>query len=182
MKNLKHNILTLVLFFTTALFFSCEKETPEIVEEQELITTVSLKFQSEEEPTQTLRWQLDQENVERANLKVNTPYTVTVTFLDESDPGAIEDITQEIKEEADVHQVFYEFSGLNITFSSGSGDIKDAQGNPLYLETIWTPTTSGAGSVRVYLIHEPTSKTSTTRSGFGGETDVAVDFPISIID
>ena len=181
MKTINYTIQTFLLF-SSILFFSCEKEAPELVEEQELITTVTLEFLAEGELSQTLRWQMDNVNPETATLKVNTPYTVRVAFLDESDPGDIEDITQEVQEEADVHQVFFEFSDLNIDFSSGASDVRDSQNNPLYLQSIWNATATGTGTVRVYLIHEPTSKTSTSRSGFGGDTDVAVDFPIRIVE
>ena len=63
---------------------------------------------------------------------------------------------------------------LNIT--------SDSANNPLYLNSIWTASSAGTGTARVYLIHEPTTKTSTSRGGFGGETDVEVDFTVVIFE
>ena len=91
-----------------------------------------------------------------------------------------EDITEEVREEAEEHQVFYEFSGVDVSYTSGQGDTLDSENNPLYINSLWSASASGSGTVTVYLIHEPVSKTSTDRNGFGGETDVQVDFPIVI--
>ena len=55
-----------------------------------------------------------------------------------------------------------------------------AANNPLFLNSIWTASSAGTGTARVYLIHEPTTKTSTSRGGFGGETDVEVDFTVVV--
>ena len=57
MKTLQHNTHVHLYFIIALLFLSCEKETPEIIEEQELITTVELQFQTTDEPNQVIRWQ-----------------------------------------------------------------------------------------------------------------------------
>ena len=41
-------------------------------------------------------------------LDTNSTYHVGIFFYNDSDPDNIEDVTLEIIEEADVHQVFYE--------------------------------------------------------------------------
>ena len=94
----------------------------------------------------------------------------------------MEDITEEVIEEADEHQVFYDFSDVSISYSSGTNDTIDSDGNPVYLNSLWTASSSGSGIVQAFLIHEPTSKTGTSRDSFGGETDVAIDIPITISD
>ena len=48
------------------------------------------------------------------------------------------------------------------------------------LKTLWTTTAVTQGEVRVYLIHEPTSKTGSNRDDFGGETDVEGDFHLDV--
>tara|TARA_B110000114_G_scaffold36818_1_gene38379 strand:+ start:936 stop:1196 length:261 start_codon:yes stop_codon:yes gene_type:complete len=85
-----------------------------------------------------------------------------------------------VKEEADEHQVFYEFSQLNIGLEQSSSDTLDSNQNPVYINSLWNTSEVGSGTVRVYLIHEPVTKSSSTRDGFAGETDVAVDFLITI--
>src|SRR5210317_2365192 len=135
MKTLQHNTHVYLYFVIALLFLSCEKETPEIVEEQELITTVELQFQASGEAPQTIRWEANQTNVPTVTLKANTAYEVAIAFLDESDPADVEDITEEVREEADEHQVFFEFSGVTVDFTSGSGDAQDSDGNPVFLHT-----------------------------------------------
>ena len=165
-----------------SLFNACSKEDPEIVEEQELITTVVLTLTSNGAPDQSVRWTLESADTPTISLQVNQEYKVAISFLDESDPQDIEDITEEVREEADEHQVFYEFSDVNVSYITGEGDTIDEDNNPVNVNTLWTVTDSGSGSVTAYLIHEPISKISSTRDGFGGETDVQVSFPIVITE
>ena len=172
-----YQILSIFLF---AGFLACTKEDPVLVEEQELITTVALTFSREGAPNETIRWTSDLDQSPLIGLKSNTQYTVSVSFLDESDPGAVENITNEVKKEADEHQIFYEFSGVAIEFKQAPSDVLDSYQNPLYVNTLWSTSNSGSGVVRVYLIHEPIQKTGSARSDFGGETDIAVDFTLQI--
>ena len=186
MKILNNYKLNIILFATILISVSCsndQDDSPELINEEEVITTVVLTINSTDNPTQTIRWSVDQDNSQEAiSLKSNTEYQVAISFLDETDPSDIEDITEEVIEEADEHQVFYSFSNISVNYSSGTTDTVDSNGNPVYINSFWTATTIGSGTVQVFLIHEPVTKTSTTRNGFGGETDVAIDIPISIID
>tara|TARA_Y100000389_G_scaffold10536_1_gene9789 strand:- start:6444 stop:7013 length:570 start_codon:yes stop_codon:yes gene_type:complete len=175
--------------FTALLISSCSSdedevdEIPELINEEEVITTVVLTFDSSDNPTQTIRWAVEEDNSSKViNLKANTDYQVGISFLDETDPSDVEDITEEVIEEADEHQVFYDFSDVSISYSSGTNDTIDSDGNPVYLESLWTASSSGSGIVQAFLIHEPTTKTGTSRDSFGGETDVAIDIPITIVD
>ena len=56
----------------------------------------------------------------------------------------------------------------------------DADGVSINLKTEWAAAGASSGTVRVYLIHEPTSKTGATRGELGGSTDVELDFPVTI--
>lgn len=176
------SVVLLASLTLISLFGSCTKEDPELVEEQELITTVVLTLSTSDGSNQLVRWTLDSSETPTITLQANQEYEVSVSFLDESDPEEIENITQEVREEADEHQVFYEFSGVTVSYISGQGDTLDMDENPLYINSLWRANASGSGTVTVYLIHEPVTKTSTSRSGFGGETDVQVDFPIVITE
>ena len=175
--NIQYKTLYLLL---SLLIFSCSKEDPEPINEEELITTVQLTFKSPGITDQTVRWQEGSNNSDIISLAANTQYEVEIIFLDESDPSDIEDITEEVKEEADEHQVFYQFSQLNISLEQSSSDTLDSNQNPLFVNSLWNTSEVGTGTVRVYLIHEPVTKSSSTRDGFAGETDVTVDFPIII--
>ena len=189
MKLFLYTKLIFFYLFTALLISSCSSdedevdEIPELINEQEVITTVVLTFDSSDNPTQTIRWAVEEDNSSKViNLKANTAYQVGISFLDETDPSDVEDITEEVIEEADDHQVFYDFSDVSISYSSGTNDTIDSDGNPVYLNSLWTASSSGSGIVQAFLIHEPTSKTGTSRDSFGGETDVAIDIPITISD
>ena len=182
MKIVINPIYNLFILFLTLSFTSCEKDTPEIVEEQEVITTVTIEFKAADASSQTFKWQMDQANTQTITLKTNTPYEVSIAFLDESDPGNVKVITGGVAEEADEHQIFYEFSDVAVSYTSGDNDALDSNNNPVFIHSIWTASSTGTGFARAYLIHEPTTKSSTTRNGFGGETDVAIDIPITIVD
>ena len=175
--NIQYKTLYLLL---SLLIISCSKEDPEPINEEELITTVQLTFKTPGITDQTVRWQEGSNNSDIISLAANTQYEVEIIFLDESDPSDIEDITEEVKEEADEHQVFYQFSQLNISLGQSSSDTLDSNQNPLFVNSLWNTSEVGTGTVRVYLIHEPVTKSSSTRDGFAGETDVTVDFPIII--
>ena len=114
-------------------------------------------------------------------LDTNSTYHVSIFFYNDSDPDNIEDVTLEIIEEADVHQVFYEMTEIpGFSIAAASDDTKDSNGNPLFLKTNWTTTSETSGDVMAYLIHEPTSKTGSTRADFGGAIDVQIEFEVHV--
>lgn len=177
-KIVQLNVLTILGFFLT----QCEKETPEMVNEEELITSVTLSISTTNESSQTIRW-VQGKQAPEITLKSDTTYAVEISFLDESDPTDVENITEEVIEEADEHLVYYDnnLEGLNI--QSAANDVKDSKGVAIGIRTQWQTGAGGAlGALRVYLVHEPVSKTANTRAAVGGETDVEVDFSIRIND
>ena len=111
---------------------------------------ISSNITSDGAANQTVRWNMDTNQTPTISLQANQQYQVSVSFLDESDPADTEDITEEVKEEADEHQVFYEFSGVSISYTSGQGDVSDSANNPLYVNSIWTASSAGTGTARVY--------------------------------
>ena len=169
--------LCLVIFI-----LSCSKDEPEVVNEEELITRVTLTVNKEgEAEKQVYAWNLDGEKETDIILENNAVYEATISFENASNPNDIEDITAEVIEEADDHYVFFEKVNLSdLTIESSTSDIKDSKGIALNVKTKWTTSVAGSGIVRVYLIHLPTTKAGDARADFGGETDVSVDFSISI--
>ena len=109
-------------------------------------------------------------------LESDSEYKFEITFLNDSDPNNVIDMTEEVIEEADEHLVFYELIGDGISYDTTSGDTLDSEGNALNLVTKWTTTAATVVDVEAYLIHQPTSKTGTTRDDFGGATDVEIEF------
>ena len=67
-----------------SLFNACSKEDPEIVEEQELITTVVLTLTSNGAPDQSVRWTLESADTPTISLQVNQEYKVAISFLSDN--------------------------------------------------------------------------------------------------
>ena len=162
--------------------FSCRKDDPKEVHEHEVITRVTLDITEKGSltGTQTVAWEEDGE-APAIVLEPMTAYEVTIGFYDASAPDDVEDITPEVIEEADEHFVFFDtVDTLKLRIESADGDVLDSQDEAVQIHTRWTTGEPSSGTLRVYLIHQPATKTATTRDGFRGETDVEVDFPIAV--
>ena len=200
LKNLyKHSILIISVFL---LAISCDKGEPVVVHEHEVFTRVVLEVKKDGE-TNFKKYTFEVEGHDdhghddhgdddhgdddhgdehtEVELDTNSTYHVSIFFYNDSDPDNIEDVTLEIIEEADVHQVFYEMTEIpGFSIAAASDDTKDSNGNPLFLKTSWTTASETSGDVKAYLIHEATSKTGSTRADFGGATDVEIEFEVHI--
>lgn len=170
------------LFAGLILTQSCSKDDPDHIHDHDEITHVTLVIEASNEPTQTIVWDNDAQNPETITLKANTDYSVGISFTNEEIAGEVENITLEIVEEADVHQVFYEFSSVNVNVTTNTNDTVDSNGFPVLLNSIWNANAIGTGVVRTYLIHEPTNKNATDRDGMGGFNDVSIDIPVNVVD
>ncbi len=184
MKNLKYIIPTVLL---TIFMSSCngDDDTPEPVNEEEVITTVLVNLISDQGNVTLSSIDLDGDGPNApvldvsGNLKSGTAYAGTVQFLNQTETPA-DDITLEVVEEAEEHQVFYTAGGgLDAMTTYGNFD---SDGNPL--GTIFTLDTSTAstGTLNVTLRHEPTKPNDGTLANAGGETDVSVTFNLTIED
>lgn len=194
----------IIALFLFVLIFACSKdEDPEPAHEEEIVTLVTLEV-SKVGSSETIKYNFeveghdhdDHEEEEEEDddhddhdgehteieLEANSSYNVSMFIYNDTDPNNIENITQEIIEEKDEHQVFYaitdELSGFSI--EPASDDTVDSNGNSLYIKTTWTTTGETSGDVVGYLIHEPTQKTGTTRTDFGGATDFEIDFEVHV--
>jgi hypothetical protein len=200
LKNFyKYSILIISVFL---LVISCDKGEPAVVHEHEVFTRVVLEVKKDGE-TNFKKYTFEVEGHDdhghddhgdddhgdddhgdehtEVELDTNSTYHVSIFFYNDSDPDNIEDVTLEIIEEADVHQVFYEMTEIpGFSIAAASDDIKDSNGNPLFLKTSWTTASETSGDVKAYLIHEATSKTGSTRADFGGATDVEIEFEVHI--
>ena len=161
------------------LFYSCSKDDPDGVNEQEFISNVILTIESPDGTQQTIDWDLSETNSQSINMEIDTNYNVGISFLNTSDPTDVEDINLEIIEEADEHQVFFEFAQVSVDVTSASNDTK-VGGRGVLLKSVWNASSVGSGIVRVYLIHQPTNFNATTREGMGGFNDVAIDIPVAV--
>ena len=182
MKTMKTSAFYALL---TLAMLGCSDDdtTPEIINEDELITTVILTLTPDSGDQVVLTTiDLDGDGPDEpvttvvGNLSENTQYQGAVQFLNETEDPA-EDITQEVIEEADEHQVFYTISeGLNIQTTY---EDQDSQGNPLGVQITLSTGTASEGSLTVTLRHEPVKPNDGLESA-GGETDISTSFDVSI--
>ncbi len=180
MKTLKFIIPT-VLF--SLLFIGCngDDDTPEVVNEEEVITTVLVNLVGEGSAVRLESRDIDgdgpgvPEITISGNFISGLSYVGSVQFLNETETPA-EDITEEVEEEAEEHQVFYLLGGGlqgNINYGNSDGN-----GNPLGTQFTFTPGTQTTGTFTVVLRHEPKKPNDGTLADAGGETDVSVTFTL----
>ena len=195
LKNIYTNTLLIISAFL--LVISCDKGEPVVVHEHEVFTRVVLEVKKDGE-TNFKKYTFEVEGHDdhgdddhgdddhgdehtEVELDTNSTYHVGIFFYNDSDPDNIEDVTLEVIEEANAHQVFYEMTEIpGFSIAAASDDTKDSNGNPLFLKTSWTTASETSGDVMAYLIHEPTSKTGSTRADFGGATDVEIEFEVHV--
>jgi len=169
-------ILSVISIFTSC---SDDDDNPEVINEEETITTVRLTvLESGSTEPQVYTW--TESKKDDITLKANSTYNFKIQFLDESNPQDVEDITAEVITEKDEHFVFYQTTTSGLTFKNASDDTIDTNDIGINISTDWSTTDAATGILRAFLIHEPTSKAGSSRNDFGGETDIEVDFNITI--
>jgi hypothetical protein len=163
---------------------SCTKEAPAPEDENELITTVRLKF-TEGTTSQTFEWKdLDGDGgkaptIQPITLKANKTYKLDIVFLDES-KSPIGDLTSEIAKRSDEHLVVYTAAPstlLTYTYSD-----KDINNLPIGLVGSVKTNAVGTGSLKVQLRHQPVVNNMKQKNGTitPGSDDVNISFGISI--
>lgn len=191
-KRLKYLTYALIAMATIT---ACKKDKDDPVtpttppeNEEELITTLKLHFHSIGGTEHKHFMSMDLDGFSGPNapvitadtLSADTMYHVEIEVLNESESPA-EDITAEIQTESDVHQFFFQVSGANATVAYAD---TDANGLPIGLESMWTIGAASNGTVLVTLRHEPDKTAAGVSSGdisnAGGDTDIAVSFPVVI--
>jgi hypothetical protein len=188
MKTMKTMKTSIPLLSIIALLFmtSCtDDDAVTIINEEELITTVELELTNSADATNVVLFKsvdIDGEGPDNpvititGTVNANSTYQGAVRFLNESISPS-EDITEEVIEEGDEHEVFYSSSLAD--FSITKIDL-DANGNPLGVITTLQTGAIGTGTLTVVLRHEPTKPNDNTLIGAGGETDVQVSFTLAV--
>ena len=175
MKIFKYALLAIPF-----LYFSCndDDDTPEPVNEEEVITTMNVYVDGALAMSST-----DSDGdgplepvVTDGVLAANTTYSVRLEFLNELEDPA-EDITEEVEEEALEHQVFYSAGGdLNVGVEYANFDSDE---NPLGTLITLTTNEAGSGTITITLVHEP-MKPNDGLATAGGSTDIEVTFNVSV--
>jgi len=189
------NSFYFLLFFTLIMISCSDDDVPEAENDEEIITDVSLIFSPQGGGAPLVFKAVDPDGAGVADLQVegeialavNTTYDLFIE-LENSIDG--EDISEEVKEEGDEHQLFFSFTNDLFVNPTGAGNIgtssgsvnysdQDENGLPIGLITTWRTEVVGQGNFRVLLKHQPDLKTSTSTSGIGS-SDLDITWEIVI--
>ena len=178
---MKINALKLsILAMLVIPFLSCEKDDDNGPDnEQELITTIALKFTGGGQTVTFTAVDKDGDGgqapvIQNINLKANTDYTLSISFLDESKSPS-KDITTEVKAESNDHLICNAATGAMVSPQSSD---KDAAGKTLGLESAFKTGAIGAGTLKITLKHKA-DKSNANACGTG-ETDAEATFNVSV--
>ena len=182
-------LLNLLAATILVISFGCDPGDPEPHDhEEELITTFTYTITpTDDSPPVILYFQdLDGDGGEEpkqsvtGSLKTNTTYAGIASLLNEDEDPA-HNVSEEVKEEAEEHQFFFNssLSDVEVTYNDA-----DENGNPLGLETSLKTGVAGAGTITITLLHEPEKTASGVKEGSidnaGGSTDLQVTFNIVV--
>ena len=198
------NLQLLAILFSVITIIGCSNDddiAPEEENEVEVFTDVTLVFTntadvndvvtaSAQDPDGTGIQEL--QILGAITLAADTEYTLTYEILNALDPSDVENIGDEILEEANEHQFFFSFTENVFANPTGDGNIDaaadpinynddDENGNPVGLSTTWTTTSTASSekSFTVRLQHQPDVKTATSGSN-DGDTDFELTFDLNI--
>jgi hypothetical protein len=185
MKSYIKKSIVLASCFIGSVFIiqSCSDTTtpPAPTNEEELITTLKIEL-TDTFSHQVFSYFFRDPDGEGANaptqwdtiiLDPNRAFTANVKFLNESNPNAVVNITDEIKKEQENHIVCYEVSNANLTVTR-----TDSAGVFLLgLSSKWESGLKSNGDLTVTLKHQPGIKDGSCNPG---ATDVEVKFPVKV--
>ena len=180
MKFFKYALLA-----STLIFASCSDDddnAPDPVNEEEVITTLTVTLESGSDTVVMQYQDLDGDGPDAATVTVsgplsdNTSYNGSIVLLNETESPA-ENVTEEIEEEDDEHQFFYTVgSGLDVDTEYANFD---GDGNPLGTMFVLNTGIPSSGGLTFTLRHEP-NKPNTGLENAGGSTDIEVTFDVTV--
>ncbi len=177
----------------TIILASCKKPkdddpiTPPPVNEEEVINRITLHFHSSHDAEHKHFEFHDADGdgglapvITADTLSHDSVYNVELELYNTTVSPA-DNVTEEIEDEHNVHQFFFQVSGANAAVAYAD---TDDNGLPVGLQTVWTIGAASDGTLTVTLRHDP-DKTAPGVSGgditnAGGETDLEVSFPLVI--
>lgn len=186
MKRIKITIIFNLFIILSISSCSSDDEMPVIINEEETITTIMVSFTSGENTVTYTSYDEDGDGpiapvvLSTGNLEHGKTYAGTVRFINQS-VNPEEEITDEIQEESDEHQLFFQQNGLG-TFTYADSD---ENGNPIGLKFSFLASEQpNSGNLTLTLIHEPDKFAEGVNQGnitnAGGSTDAEVVFPVVI--
>ena len=164
---------------------SCSDDDPEPVNEEEVITTMTITLVPQGGGTaiQLQSRDLDGDGPEppvitvSGNFSARTVYNGSIVLLNETETPP-ENITLEVEEEADEHQFFYTI-GASLSGSTEYSNV-DGNGNPLGTEFTFSAGDESTGDLTFTLRHDLKKPNDGSLADAGGETDIAQTFRVGI--
>ncbi len=181
----------------TMLLISCDNDDPDPVNEEELITTLIVKLTPENPDLDVVTLEFYDEDGDgpiapvytytpsgnAAQLKKEAIYNAEIELLNESETP-IEDVTEEIEEEADEHLFCFTANAgaLAIVYADEEADyITGGSDTAVGLKSTWrVGATTGTGTVQIVLRHQPGTKTGACPGP--GDSDIEVTFNVAIVE
>ena len=176
-------LICVSLGYLTSLSSCKEDEPDKPTNDEELITTLKLKFFHAADSSSAgvfVFRDVDGEGGmspqmwDTIRLNSGKAYFMELELLNESNAADVEDITAEIREEAAEHLFCFGNSvpGFSMIYADSDGT------HPIGIKTNWNAQTAGTGNVTVTLKHQPDG----TKNGncAPGDTDIEVVFPTII--
>jgi len=186
MTKIKYLFLFGIISTMTLTSCSSDDENPPLINEEEVITTVIATFTSGDDVVTMTSYDEDGNGPVAPTVSVSGNFTAgqtyagTIRFVNQSVTPE-EEITEEIHEESDEHQIFFQHNGLG-TFTYTD---QDENGNPVGLSfSLTASSTPVTGNLTITLIHEPDKFGEGVAGGnianAGGSTDAEVVFPVAV--
>ena len=194
MKTTKFIALALIAVINLTACSSDDDSVPEVINEEEVITTVTLTLVPQTGATVTLTSQdLDGDGPNPpvvtvdGDLQAGMVYNGSVELLNETESPA-EVVNEEIEEEANEHQFFYQVgAGLDATVTYADTEdeyLDNGSDRPVGIKFKLQAGEASTGTLTVTLRHEPNKDGANVSEGdisnAGGETDVAQTFDVEI--
>jgi hypothetical protein len=188
MKLTKYSWLLLLSAF---FVLSCDPDDPDPVNEEEVITRITYTLTPVGGGNTVVLTFNDADGdggaapvITGGNLALGKTYAGSISLLNEAVNPDV-NVTAEVEEEGEDHQFFFSVSsGLDGAFELAYTDA-DTKGNPIGLTTELKTVKTGTGTFRITLRHLPNKTASGVKNGditnAGGETDVEVDFPVTVL-
>jgi hypothetical protein len=184
---MKTNTIIAAFMLCTIILFNCKKPKPIIVNEEELITTLTYTLTSTSDTVICKFKDADGDGgnapviTVSKNLMPNILYKGSLVLLDESG-STPEIINTEIEAEDEAHQFFFlNENALNITTTY---DDLDGNQKPIGLKTNVQTGNVSNGKLKITLRHEADKNGANVAQGditnAGGETDIEVEFYLTI--
>lgn len=175
---------TLLLLPIFALAACGDDTEPTDVEPEEVITTVELTATSTGAMVSARWYDADGDGpgdpviTGLTTLAPSTTYALSIRFLNESEEPA-ENVTEEIEEESDIHQILYLPTGDAIQAIEVTD--QDANGLPIGLAaTLTTADAPGSGELHIVLKHLPPVDGTPQKTANVGLTDGSTDVDVTI--